>query len=262
MPDKSWGVSLLLKHELHNSVILVAVKLVIKPPKVYCAACSWAENSMAQVFPLLNHVISVPKATSQAQRKRHFLPPPGFWLPWPLASVPAPPVPESICRIPHAPWRQNPSLKSVPLLNPTSRSSGRAPDCYSKTSYPWAAVWGSLAACRAVTWTGSLTDSKGPNSFCGGVNWVFYEMWGSSVFLRPPPFCQLWNWPRGSTVPGRGKAWEPVRHTAITASVSLCREAWSGWVVLFICENIFIKSHEQLNIYTVKKYLHFIIDLI
>lgn len=115
------------------------------------------------MFPLLNDVISVPKTTSQAQRKRHFLPPPGFWLLWPLASVPVPPLTESICRIPHAPWRQNPSLKSVPLLNPTSRSSGRAPDCYSKTSYPWAAVWGGLAACRAVTRTGSLTDTKGPS---------------------------------------------------------------------------------------------------
>lgn len=85
-------------------------------------------------------------------------------------------------------------------------------------------------------------------------------MWGSSVFPRPSPFYRLWNWPRGSTVPGRGRAWEPVRYTAVTRAVSLCREAWSGWVVLFICENMFIKSHEHLNICTVK--ITYILSLI
>lgn len=100
-------VSLLLKHELYNSVILVAVKLVIKTPKGFlCCLLLSREFNDSDVSPpeLCNFRTKIiSKATSQAQRKRLFLPPPGFWLPWPLASVPVPPLTESICRIPHAP---------------------------------------------------------------------------------------------------------------------------------------------------------------
>lgn len=129
-------VSLLLEHELYNSVIFLAGngdqeprRFLVLPPLEQRISEQWC-------FSFQTFLFKKQKQCSKHRKKQHFLPPPGPWLPWPSASVPVPPSTESFCRIPRSPWRQNPSLQSVPLLNPTGRSSGHDLDFYNKASCP------------------------------------------------------------------------------------------------------------------------------
>lgn len=94
------------------------------------------------------------------------------------------------------------------------------------------------------------------NSFCGGVNCVFHEVWGSSVSPGPPPFCWLWNWPRGSTIPGRE---EGLGASQIHCSHSFCflvqRDLIRLSCAIYMCEYIYKVSWAFEHIHNKNTYI-------
>lgn len=127
-------VSLLSEQQLYNSVVFLARNDDWEPRRFLVLPSLQQQIWKQWCFSFQTFLFKKQKQCSKHRNKNHFLPPPGPWLPWPPASVPVPPLAGSICRIPRSPCRQNLSLRSVPLLNPTGRSSGHDLDFNNKAS--------------------------------------------------------------------------------------------------------------------------------